>query len=68
MENFYAQTWEQDRLSKAHREEVETQQQFERNHSTLEVRFFIFSFDTLVLLTQKLSMVSMYRINPTCYK
>ena len=36
-EQFYADVWEQDRLSKAHREEIETQQQFERNHSALEV-------------------------------
>jgi len=36
-EQFYADVWEQDRLSKAHREEIETQKQIERNHSTLEI-------------------------------
>ena len=42
-EDFYADVWEQDRLSKAHREEIETQKQIERNRSTLEVFFIILS-------------------------
>ena len=46
MERFYAQLWEQDRLAKADREELETQEQMERNRSTLDVcdlfKFVIF--------------------------
>ena len=37
-DQFYASLWQQDRLAKAHREELETQEQIERNRSTLEVK------------------------------
>lgn len=36
-ERFYAEIWEQDRLAKAEREELEMREQIERNRSALEV-------------------------------
>jgi len=58
-DQFYADLWQQDRLAKAHREELETQDQIERNRSTLEVCwscliFVLFSINLFLLPVQGL--------------